>query len=1685
MRSTTHKDSSRNRARRPFAARTKQEQKEPFFNRVKKSSGPGMRVSQPGDKQEIEADKSADRVVERLSAPFFQPARGIGALTDSSGPSQKDASLRREADEQEEATAQADQVSRTPENDDEPAPSATIADSGMESEAAEEKAEPDSEVAQTASRQADEPDEAAPMRQEEEEEVQASRQAEESDEVTAQRQVDEQEPEVSRQADEPEEAAAMRQEEEQEAEEEEASRQAEAPEDEAVTRQEKEEEDLQARANGPTTVNAELQYRIRDSKGRGQALPLAMQAELGAAFGGCDFSDIRIHTGAEGARLSSDLNARAFAHGRDIYFNEGQYNTDTRDGKHLLAHELTHTIQTGNAPISTAPAAAGFLAELLEQLKLSNKEAKEAKDPRPAAEARKQADAEGRKALADAKAKSPDVKSKAAKPKKEGKPQPRVAEVKRRAPTKIEPASDALPKGEVGQFLDEQSAEVCNKGAAKSQHLADNESAHDPASKKLDDTEAAVKPPDKENQSRKEAEQVRNVQSSADPKVTPDANRAKLDSAIEEAVPESIEELNEFESEGKGKVVGNAVLGEVQKDVNAVRGTYKKIDTVEAAAPPKTPDPFPATETAPETAKLDLGKDAVPPLAEEHTDFSAVDQQSDELLKKQEITDEQLSMVDSGDLAAAHQERQGLKKKVKESPAEAQQFAVEHATSVEKDMQAEERATRRAMEGKRKKGLDETEAKQQKTKSDLELKRENVTKEVNKRFEAVKSSVTKKLDDLETKSLNTFDREQKRYSILFEQDVRRRVNRWKDKRYSGVFAGVKWLKDKIVGIDHFPEVKNAFAVARKAYVRNIDRLIKDINAANAKVIEECKTELNTAKERVQEYIDGLEPELRKTGQAAMKDMKSKLKELEGFIDKRKEELQNKLCEKKEKAIEAIDRKIEEMKSEMSGALSKLGNLLLKAALKFFKWALEKAGLKPKALLDVINKGAAVIKKIVTKPVQFFKNLAKAVKTGIGLFVTNIRKHLLNGMMSWLTGQLGEAGITLPSKFDLKGIISLVLQILGLTWANIRKKLVKRVGERAVAVAEKTVDIIKRVRAEGPIALWNMIKEKAAEIKNKIIEKVRNWIIVQVVKKAVTKLVMMLNPVGAIVQAVIAIYDVVMFFIENIKRIIEFVKSILSSISKIAAGAIGAAASFIESAMARTVPTILSFLARFFGLSGIGKVVQKTIKAVRKPVDKVVGKALDFIAKIVRKVVGKVKSVAKKAKTKAKKAAKKAIGKLKRWWRKKTPFKAGGESHNLFFKSSKPDSAIMVASDKKEVKKFLEENKPTGKETEGELAKKYGQAKAQLAKVETARDKLSSQMRKSKNPTKAQQDANDKLMKEWNSLKQKLIEFMEALKDQSGHAKTEIKYDGLKYGELGKGATAWPLTIKGDEGSSPKISNPIWDQVSLRQQGKGTYYIRGHLINDNLHGPGTEPQNLTPISQKANADHKVNVEEKVKDVVWNRLGKDNKDKNAKGKAVKYRVVAEYGKDFRPSVDNMKQKIKDATQDEERQKDLTKIVVNEQLLPSKFVCTAEVVDRVNKTTYKKSGEKFGLGNGGVVENHIPNTVPILKGEPPRILIRLSLSNPGSSKAEAIKALSVVRDVDEARASAIYDARFVDENGEPFVDEEGKEIKGGKEFRTYAELEARAKGIGPATIEALKTYTFRGKTIVRLTGETKYED
>lgn len=62
-----------------------------------------------------------------------------------------------------------------------------------------------------------------------------------------------------------------------------------------------------------------------------------------------DLRHVRIHNDSAAHVTAENLNARAFTQNNHISFAEGQYNPSSREGTHLLAHELAHVTQQTDA----------------------------------------------------------------------------------------------------------------------------------------------------------------------------------------------------------------------------------------------------------------------------------------------------------------------------------------------------------------------------------------------------------------------------------------------------------------------------------------------------------------------------------------------------------------------------------------------------------------------------------------------------------------------------------------------------------------------------------------------------------------------------------------------------------------------------------------------------------------------------------------------------------------------------------------------------------------------------------------------------------------------------------------------------------------------------------------------------------------------------------------------------------------------------------------------------------------------------------------------------------------------------------------------------------------------------------------------------------------------------------------
>jgi hypothetical protein len=111
--------------------------------------------------------------------------------------------------------------------------------------------------------------------------------------------------------------------------------------------------------NAPTQAAVPLRRRVDDVLASpGQALDSTARSDMERHFGH-DFGNVRVHSDARAAESAKDAGALAYTVGPHVVFGAGQYAPETPAGRHLLAHELTHTIQQRSAVAMQRQEAAG------------------------------------------------------------------------------------------------------------------------------------------------------------------------------------------------------------------------------------------------------------------------------------------------------------------------------------------------------------------------------------------------------------------------------------------------------------------------------------------------------------------------------------------------------------------------------------------------------------------------------------------------------------------------------------------------------------------------------------------------------------------------------------------------------------------------------------------------------------------------------------------------------------------------------------------------------------------------------------------------------------------------------------------------------------------------------------------------------------------------------------------------------------------------------------------------------------------------------------------------------------------------------------------------------------------------------------------------------------------------------
>ena len=292
---------------------------------------------------------------------------------------------------------------------------------------------------------------------------------------------------------------------------------------------------------------------------------------------------------------------------------------------------------------------------------------------------------------------------------------------------------------------------------------------------------------------------------------------------------------------------------------------------------------------------------------------------------------------------------------------------------------------------------------------------------------------------------------------------------------------------------------------------------------------------------------------------------------------------------------------------LTGDWGALARMVLEAVLRLI-------GVSPAEFAAFVGSAEETFRMIVDKPMDFVRNLMDAVKGGISGFAERIGTHLQQGVIGWLTGALGSAGITIPEKFDLMGVLDLARQILGLTWENLKAKARTIIGEKNVERLETAFGFIGTLVTEGWSGLWNRIIADLTSLRDTVFDGIRSFVQERVIFAAITKLASLFNPVGAIVQLVLAAWNLFTFVRDQLSRLVELVTTVVGAVGDIARGILDKPKAAVEGVLSRLLPLAIDLLARLLGLGNVGAKVREIIEKVRGAIDK----AID---KLIGKVVG--------------------------------------------------------------------------------------------------------------------------------------------------------------------------------------------------------------------------------------------------------------------------------------------------------------------------------------------------------------------------------------------------------------------------------------------------------------------------------
>ena len=793
--------------------------------------------------------------------------------------------------------------------------------------------------------------------------------------------------------------------------------------------------------------------------GGGQPLDSASRAFFEPRLGH-DLSNIRIHTGEHASSSAEQVNARAYAVGGDIAFKSGEYNPGTSAGKHLLAHELTHTVQQG----ATTPLEASRSA--------------------------------------DHDATIPSLRRSVSR-------------------ARVVPISASLSDAPIGvsRKITHDTTRLPN-ALAQVKEGAQAAKAHAPVTEISQTAQNAAQEPPNAPASQANAQQAGSMSNAPKGQVQKNAFLELLRRKIAEVTPSNQDELKKFKQDGRAQRMG----GELQQNVQAQsQQAQAQVANASNAAPP-TPGPSrvpgapPVAPPPPAMPNVPADKAAppTPPSVAPEAQQAATD--ADKKMADAKITPEQLQKANDPRFSAVADSRKKMLDNAQTKPAEIDAAQQARAGQAVQQAQSKLQTAQSKMAGHHAahhaKALTAAEIARQKA----EAERKKVADEIEKRFTDTKTHVDAKLKETNETADKKFNDGKTAEFANFENSLDSRMTEyWFEHPIDatvGLFAGLTdgqraifanerqifttRMDNLLVGIADYVEksLTEAKDIAAKGKA-DIDAYVAGLPANLRQVGQEAETALGSRFEELSASVDSAREELASSLADQYNQAQTEMDERE----KRFEEEHSGLVSGFLNQLELVMKAIEEFKARLAGVVQDgeaTIDLIIADPIEFLNH-----------LLDSLKAGFG----------GFWGNIGTHLQQGLMEWVFGTLAS--GGIPMPASFDLKGFGMLALGVLDVS-VDTVVAKLMTMVGPMTQKAAatagkVVGVGQQVMdigaVVMPKIMEYVNTFKSGGVEGLWEQIKGDLTGLKDMILDGIKGWVIEKLIGIGIQKLMTMSNPAG--------------------------------------------------------------------------------------------------------------------------------------------------------------------------------------------------------------------------------------------------------------------------------------------------------------------------------------------------------------------------------------------------------------------------------------------------------------------------------------------------------------------------------------------------------------------------------------------